>query len=305
MLLPQYEALSAAKIAHFCQRWLSPAQQQQLQQQGQVDCALQLPEGQRLRANFFRQQQGTSLALRLINAQCPVLAELGVPPIVVQLAQQQSGLLLVTGATGSGKSTTLAAMLDYLNQHCYRHIITLEDPVEFIHQSAGCLIQQRELGTDSHSGELALHAALRQDPDVILLGELRDTASIRLALSAAETGHLVMATLHTRGAAEAIARLVDVFSAEEKPYVRTQLADSLQGVIAQKLLPLQGGGRAAIFEILTSSTAVRSLIREGKNHQLATVLQTGSQSGMQTFQQSYTQQQANGFRFAINTEEEI
>ena len=200
-----------------------------------------------------------------------------------------NGLILVTGATGSGKSTTLAAMIDEINRHQPRHILTLEDPIEFLHRSRRSLIQQREIGRDSHSFDTALRAALREDPDVILLGELRDVATIRLALTAAETGHLVLATLHTRSAPQAVERLVDVFPAEEKSYVRAQLAGSLQAVIAQKLMRRPGGGRVAIFEVLTATAAVSNLIREGKTHQLASVLQTGAQSGMQTFEQGLQQ----------------
>ena len=180
-------------------------------------------------------------------------------------------------------------MIDEINRHQPRHILTLEDPIEFLHRSRRSLIQQREIGRDSHSFDAALRAALREDPDVILLGELRDVATIRLALTAAETGHLVLATLHTRSAPQAVERLVDVFPAEEKPYVRAQLAGSLQAVIAQKLMRRPGGGRVAIFEVLTATAAVSNLIREGKTHQLASVLQTGAQSGMQTFEQGLQQ----------------
>ncbi|CAI0866731.1 TPA: type IV pilus twitching motility protein PilT [Serratia fonticola] len=288
------EILTQQQMAAWCQTQLSQTMWQQLQQVGQLDLALALADGTRLRANFFLQNAGVSVALRRIASQCPTLAELTTPEIIPALLQREDGLILVTGATGSGKSTTLAAMIDFINRHQRRHILTLEDPIEFIHRSQRSLIQQRELGRDTHSFDDALRAALREDPDVILLGELRDTATVRLALTAAETGHLVLATLHTRSAPQAVERLVDVFPAEEKAYVRAQLASSLQAVIAQKLLSKPGGGRVAIYEILTATAAVSSMIREGKTHQLVSVLQTGAQSGMQTFEQGLQQRVAQG-----------
>ncbi|CAI2003659.1 type IV pilus twitching motility protein PilT [Serratia plymuthica] len=283
------EILTQERMQQLCGTLLQPPQRQLLQQHGQLDLALTLAGDIRLRANFFLQSLGISIALRLIAGHCPTLAALAAPAIVPALLRREDGLILVTGATGSGKSTTLAAMIDDINQHQRRHVITLEDPIEFMHRSRKSLIQQRELGRDSHSFDEALRAALREDPDVILLGELRDTTTIRLALTAAETGHLVLATLHTRSAPQAVDRLVDVFPAEEKPYVRAQLAASLQAVIAQKLLSRPGGGRVAIFEVLTATAAVSSMIREGKTHQLASLLQTGAQSGMQTFEQGLQQ----------------
>lgn len=288
------EILTQQQMAAWCQTQLSQTMWQQLQQVGQLDLALALADGTRLRANFFLQNAGVSVALRRIASQCPTLAELITPEIIPALLQREDGLILVTGATGSGKSTTLAAMIDFINRHQRRHILTLEDPIEFIHRSQRSLIQQRELGRDTHSFDDALRAALREDPDVILLGELRDTTTVRLALTAAETGHLVLATLHTRSAPQAVERLVDVFPAEEKAYVRAQLASSLQAVIAQKLLSKPGGGRVAIYEILTATAAVSSMIREGKTHQLVSVLQTGAQSGMQTFEQGLQQRVAQG-----------
>ncbi|MEX2976841.1 type IV pilus twitching motility protein PilT [Serratia fonticola] len=288
------EILTQQQMAAWCQTQLSQTMWQQLQQVGQLDLALALADGTRLRANFFLQNAGVSVALRRIASQCPTLAELTTPEIIPALLQREDGLILVTGATGSGKSTTLAAMIDFINRHQRRHILTLEDPIEFIHRSQRSLIQQRELGRDTHSFDDALRAALREDPDVILLGELRDTTTVRLALTAAETGHLVLATLHTRSAPLAVERLVDVFPAEEKAYVRAQLASSLQAVIAQKLLSKPGGGRVAIYEILTATAAVSSMIREGKTHQLVSVLQTGAQSGMQTFEQGLQQRVAQG-----------
>lgn len=270
--------------------WLDAAQLQHWQEQGQIDFALTLACGLRLRASAFAHTRGISLVLRLLPEQCPRLETLGAPPALSELLAEESGLLLVTGATGSGKSTTLAAMVGHLNQRLDGHILTLEDPVEFIHHSERCLIQQREIGR--HCPSFA--AALRQDPDVILLGELRDSETIRLALTAAETGHLVMATLHTRGAAPAVERLIDVFPAEEKDQVRSQLAGSLCAVLAQKLLPARQGGRVALYELLVNTPAVANLIREGKVHQLPGIMQTGMQAGMLTFTQSFQQRVAAG-----------
>ncbi|PWC15800.1 type IV pili twitching motility protein PilT [Brenneria roseae subsp. americana] len=286
--------LCSEQLEQWCAAWLEPVQQQQLRQSGQVDGALTLVDGQRLRVNVFRQRHGLSIALRLIPSSGFSLDALRAPRILSDLLERKDGLILVTGATGSGKSTTLAAMIGALNERHPRHVITLEDPIEFIHTSRQCLIQQREIGQHSVSFAQALRAALREDPDVILLGELRDTETIRLALTAAETGHLVFATLHTRGAAQAVDRLVDVFPGEEKAFVRSQLAACLQAVVAQRLLPMASGGRVALFEVLTATAAVGNLIREGKHHQLPSLIQTGTAAGMQTFEQSHLQRCREG-----------
>ncbi|CAM7495601.1 Type IV pilus assembly protein PilT, pilus retraction ATPase [Citrobacter portucalensis] len=274
--------------------WLNEQQQVQWQEQGQLDFAIALAGSQRLRASAFVHQQGTSLALRLLPLDCPRLDDLQTPDVIPELLRSENGLILVTGATGSGKSTTLAAMVAYLNQHVAGHILTLEDPIEYRYTSQRCLIHQREVGVHCASFAAGLRGALREDPDVILLGELRDAETIRLALTAAETGHLVLATLHTRGAAQAIARLVDTFPAQEKDPVRNQLADSLRAVLSQKLEEDKLGGRVALFELLVNTPAVGNLIREGKTHQLPGVIQTGQQTGMQTFTQSQQQRQAQG-----------
>ncbi|MCV9878479.1 type IV pilus twitching motility protein PilT [Brenneria izbisi] len=286
--------LGSEQLEQWCAIWLEATQQQQLQQYGQVDGALTLANGQRLRVNVFRQRAGLSITMRLIPSSLLSLAALRAPPVLSDLLERRDGLILVTGATGSGKSTTLAAMIAALNERHSRHIITLEDPIEFLHASRQCLIQQREIGQHCASFAQALRAALREDPDVILLGELRDTATIRLALTAAETGHLVLATLHTRSAAQAVDRLIDVFPGEEKAFVRSQLAACLQAVAAQKLLPMPQGGRVALFDILTATAAVSNLIREGKSHQLPSLMQTGAQAGMQTFEQSWRQRCSEG-----------
>ncbi|GKW25162.1 twitching motility protein PilT [Pectobacterium carotovorum subsp. carotovorum] len=286
--------LTPEQVAQWCDVWLEPTQKEQLRQTGQVDGALMLPDGQRLRVNVFRQREGLSVALRIIPFVQPSLDELHVPPVLATLLEKPNGLILITGATGSGKSTTLAAMVGTLNDSSDRHVITLEDPIEFIHTSRRCLIQQREIGAHSASFAQALRAALREDPDVILLGELRDTETIRLALTAAETGHLVLSTLHTRSASQAVDRLIDVFPGEEKAYVRSQLATCLQAVVTQKLLPAAQGGRIALYEVLTATAAVSNLIREGKTHQLPGLIQTGTAVGMQTFEQSYQQRCRDG-----------
>jgi twitching motility protein PilT len=292
--IPQQTALDGDWLETFLQQWLSGVQQDELEASGHVDFAITLQSGVRLRANLFMQRHGLSLALRLIDSQAPNINPLQLPDVVTQLLQLEEGLILITGATGSGKSTTLAALVDSLNREQARHIITLEDPIEFVHHSQRSLIQQREVGAHTVSFQQGLKAALREDPDVILLGELRDSETIRLALTAAETGHLVLATLHTRGATQAVDRLVDVFPAEEKNLVRTQLAGSLKAVLAQRLVPAKNGGRIGLFEVLVATPAVTNLIREGKMHQLPGVLQTGAQSGMQTFAQSEQARQQAG-----------
>lgn len=284
--IPQQSVVEGGWLEAFMQQGLSSVQQAELAGNGHVDFAMTLHSGIRLRANLFRQRCGLSLALRLIASKVPDIASLQLPDVVNQLLQWDEGLILITGATGSGKSTTLAALVHSLNCHQARHIITLEDPIEFQHQSQRSLIQQREVGAHCASFQQGLKAALREDPDVILLGELRDSETIRLALTAAETGHLVLATLHTRGATQAVDRLVDVFPAGEKNLVRTQLAGSLKAVLAQRLVPAKAGGRIGLFEVLVATPAVVNLIREGKMHQLPGVLQTGAQAGMQAFAQS-------------------
>ena len=281
-------------VAQLLKTWLNDEQQGAWWANGHVDFAVTLLSGKRLRASAFVHIHGVSLTLRLLPEECPQLSTLGAPRVIPDLLSSDNGLILVTGATGSGKSTTLAAMVDYLNHHSDGHILTLEDPVEYVYQSQRCLIQQREIGLHCPSFAQALRAALREDPDVILLGELRDSETIRLALTAAETGHLVLATLHTRGAAQAIERLVDTFPAEEKDPVRNQLAGSLRAVLAQKLVRDLQGGRVALFEMLVNTPASANLIREGKTWQLPGVIQTGQQAGMQNFDQSLAERKAQG-----------
>lgn len=252
-----------------------------------VDLAATLPDLGRFRVNAFQQARGPSLVFRLISDSIPNLDALHAPACLKSWATQSAGLILVTGPTGCGKSTLLAALLQHINLHQTSHILTLEDPIEWLHAPVQCLIQQRQLGRDTPDFESGLRAALHEDPDVILIGEMRDTTSIRLALTAAETGHLVLATLHTASAPQAIDRLVDAFPSGEKEGVRHLFAESLVGVLAQTLCPhASGTGRIAAHEVMVGTTAVRHLIREGKVSQLYSQLQTGQSVGMQTLDQS-------------------
>ncbi|MCD1127234.1 PilT/PilU family type 4a pilus ATPase [Jinshanibacter sp. LJY008] len=272
---------------------LTSEQLGQFQQSGQLDFALTI-EGIRLRVNLFQQCDGISAAFRFIQNQIPPPESLGIPDSLIAMSRCLDGLVIIAGATGSGKSTTLAALIAMINRQSARHIITLEDPIEFIHHSDRCLIQQREVGRHVESFSQGLRAALRQDPDIILLGELRDVETIHMALTAAETGHLVFATLHTRSAVQSIERIIDVFPAEEKRFVSTQLANSLQAVVCQQLLPCTKGGRIAAYEVLVNTPAVSNMIREGKHHQLLTLLQTGAVNGMQTMAQCRSRLLLNG-----------
>jgi twitching motility protein PilT len=253
----------------------------------EVDFAIEWADGGRFRVNAFHHQRGTGLVMRAIAQQVPRLGDLHAPALLSSLALKSSGLILVTGPTGCGKSTLLAALLDHANRSLKGHLLTIEDPIEFVHTPLQCAVTQREVGLHTHSFEAALRSALREDPDVILIGELRDLASIRLALTAAETGHLVLASLHTASAPRAVDRIVDVFPAEEKDMVRTMLSESLLAVVAQTLCAREDGqGRIAAHEVMVATPAVRNLIREGKVAQLYSALQTGGQAGMQTLDQS-------------------
>ena len=252
----------------------------------EVDFSFTFPGVGRFRANVFKSLKGTGAVFRHIREGIPTLAEINAPKVLPDLLKS-SGLFLVTGPTGSGKSTTLAAALHHLNQTTKQHIITLEDPIEFIHTSQQCLVTQREVGHHSKSFSYALRAALREDPDVILVGELRDSETIRLALTAAETGHLVLASLHTRSAAASVDRIVDVFEGAEKAMVRTQVSEALIGVVSQMLhRPLQGDKQCAAFEVMVATPAIRHLIREGKTSHIHNAIQTGATYGMQTMAQA-------------------
>lgn len=274
--------LDAPAMQGLLEQIMSAQQQEDFKQRQDLDFAVARPGLGRFRVNAFVQLHGPAAVLRLIPDQVPTLARLQLPEVFQRIAELPAGLVLVTGPTGSGKSTTLAALVDHLNRQRAGHILTLEDPVEFIHSPLRSQLSQREMGRHSQGFAQALRAALRQDPDVIMLGELRDLETIRLALTAAETGHLVLATLHASSAAKAVDRLVDVFASEEKALVRSMLAESLQAVVAQVLVPKMGGGRVAAHEVLLATPAVRNLVREGKVAQLYSAMQTGGALGMQT-----------------------
>jgi twitching motility protein PilT len=251
----------------------------------EVDFSFEIPNVARFRVNAFNQDRGPAAVFRTIPSVVLSLDDLNAPQIFRELVSKPRGLVLVTGPTGSGKSTTLAAMVDYINEKQRSHILTVEDPIEFVHTSKKCLINQRELNKNTHSFDNALRSALREDPDVILVGELRDLETIRLAMTAAETGHLVLATLHTTSAPKTVDRIVDVFPGEEKSMVRSMLSESIQAVIAQTLIKKIGGGRVAAHEIMVGTSAIRNLIREDKIAQMYSMIQTGQADGMQTLDQ--------------------
>ena len=262
---------------------MSDGQRQQFENARQVDFSYSVPRTARMRVNAYLQRGAVSAALRVIPSTIHSLEALGMPAVVHELASLPRGLVLVTGPTGSGKSTTLAAVIDQINTTREEHILTIEDPIEFLHSHKRCLVNQRELGSDATSFAEGLRAALREDPDVILVGEMRDLETISTALTAAETGHLVLATLHTQDAPQTIDRIIDVFPPHQQQHVRVMLSVALQGVVAQQLLPTaDGAGRVPAVEVLVPTPAVRNLIREGKTHQIYSAIQTGAEHGMQT-----------------------
>jgi len=266
---------------------LNDEQKKVFEERRDIDFAFEIPGVSRFRANFFIQQRGAGAVFRLIPNKIISLEDLKMPPVLKELANKEKGLVVVTGPTGSGKSTTLAAMVDHINQTRRGHILTVEDPIEFVHQSKSCLVNQREVGPHTISFAAALRAALREDPDVILVGELRDLETTALAISAAETGHLVLATLHTNSASKTIDRIIDIFPSQQQAQVRTMLSESIEGVVAQSLLPSKDGkGRVAALEVLVGVPALRNLIREDKTVQILSVIQTGAQFGMQSLDQS-------------------
>ena len=278
-----YPVLTPQAVREIVYSILSDEQRKRLENDWQIDFAYSIPNKARFRVNAFYQRASVGAAFRLIPDQMPNLDSLGLPPTIKELTHKPRGFVLVTGPTGSGKSTTLAAMLDLINKERSEHIMTVEDPIEFLHRHQRCIVNQRELGSDAQSFAMALKAALRQDPDVILVGEMRDLETISTALTAAETGHLVFATLHTQDTAQTVDRIVDVFPPEQQQQVRVQLSVTLQGIVTQQLLPtVDGMSRVCAAEVLVPTPAVRNLIREGKTHQIYSALQTGATHGMQT-----------------------
>lgn len=287
--IPDQPLLDPSALMEAVKQLTPTDKQESMQTTLEADFSYEISGGTRFRVNVFFQARGVSVVFRVIPAEVIGFDQLGLPEVMRRLCDLPKGLVLVTGPTGSGKSTTLAAMIDYINAHKKLHVLTLEDPIEFSHQSKQCLIQQREIGAHTRSFNNALRAALREDPDVILVGEMRDMETVRLALTAAETGHLVFATLHTSSAAKTINRIIDVFPAGEKSMVRSMLSESLQAVIAQVLVKRAEGGRVAAHEIMVCTPAIRNLIREDKVPQIVSALQTGVGLGMSTLERSLTE----------------
>jgi twitching motility protein PilT len=282
---PQGEQLlTPADTLAMAQEILSPEHWDAFDQSGDLDCSYSVPGVARFRVNVMRQRGSISLVLRYIPEKIPTFEALGLPAICKTLVAKPRGLVLVTGPTGSGKSTTLAAMIDFINTNEAAHILTMEDPIEFLHRDKRCYVNQREVGSDTRDFNQALRRALRQDPDIILVGEMRDLETIGLAVTAAETGHLVFGTLHTTSAMKTVDRVVNVFPPVQQTMIRMQLAGTLQGIISQSLVPKIGGGRVAALEILLATDAVRAIIREDKMVQLMSAMQTGKKHGMQTLE---------------------
>jgi twitching motility protein PilT len=285
-----YPVLTPTDTREIVYSILSDSQRQKFENNWQLDFAYQIPGKARFRVNAYFQRSAVGAAFRLIPFDVVPLETLGLPPVVAEFANRPRGLVLVTGPTGSGKSTTLASLIDVINASREEHIMTIEDPIEFLHKHKKCMVNQRELGSDAMSFADALKGALRQDPDVILVGEMRDLETIGTAITAAETGHLVFATLHTQDTPQTIDRIIDVFPSEQQGQIRAQLAVALQGIMTQMLLPTaDGAGRTVAAEVLVPTPAVRNLIREGKSHQIYSVLQTGGAQGMQTMDAALSQ----------------
>jgi twitching motility protein PilT len=286
----EYPGLTPTETREIVYSILSNSQRQKFESNWQLDFAYQIPGTARFRVNAYFQRSAVGAAFRLIPFDVVPLETLGLPPVVADFATKPRGLVLVTGPTGSGKSTTLASLIDIINASREEHIMTIEDPIEFLHQHKKCIVNQRELGSDAMSFADALKAALRQDPDVILVGEMRDIETIGTAITAAETGHLVFATLHTQDTPQTIDRIIDVFPAEQQGQIRAMLSVALQGIMTQMLLPTaDGAGRCVAAEVLVPTPAVRNLIREAKTHQIYSVLQTGASHGMQTMDAALAQ----------------
>jgi twitching motility protein PilT len=281
--LENYPRLTPQQTREVVYGILSEDQRKRFETNHQLDLAYAIPNVARFRLNCYMQRGSVSAAFRLVPGEVPALEDLGVPAVLREFTSKPRGFVLVTGPTGSGKSTTLAAMIDLINRERQDHILTIEDPIEFLHRHKRSIVNQREIGSDAESFALGLRAALRQDPDVILVGEMRDLETIATALTAAETGHLVFATLHTQSTAQTVDRIIDVFPPEQQQQVRTQLSVALQGIVTQQLLPtVDGKGRVVACEVLVPNPAVRNLIRESKTHQIYSAIQTAGSIGMQT-----------------------
>lgn len=279
--------LKSDDIAALIKQVLNEEQFKILNEKGEIDTSISSPELGRFRINAFKQRGSYGMALRAVALKIPTMEELGLPSVIKRLARKLRGLILVTGPAGSGKSTTLAAMVDQINRERNCHILTLEDPIEYLHKHNKSIVNQREIGFDSLTFSNALRASLRQDPDVILVGEMRDLETMSIAITAAETGHLVLSTLHTLGAAKTIDRVIDVFPPYQQQQIRVQFASVIEGIISQQLLTkVDNSGRTAAFEIMIATSAIRNLIREGKTHQIQTSIQTGMKFGMQSMDNS-------------------
>nr|WP_132849051.1 type IV pilus twitching motility protein PilT [Serpentinicella alkaliphila] len=266
---------------------LNEEQQKRLEEKGELDLSISTPGRGRFRVNVYKQRGSYTIAMRVIHSQIPSFDELGLPDVLRDLSRKTRGLILATGPTGSGKTTTLASMIDLINSERKCHILTLEDPIEYLHRHNKSLVNQREIGSDTFSFANGLRSALRQDPDVILVGEMRDLETISIAITAAETGHLVLSTLHTLGAAKTIDRIIDVFPPHQQQHIRIQLASVLEGVVSQQLLPRKDeSGRVAAIEVMVANDAIRNLIREGKTHLIQASIQTGVKFGMKTMDHS-------------------
>ena len=288
--MENYDKMMPADTMQIADEVMNEKQKEKLEENGQHDMSFSIPGVGRYRLNVFRQRGSVAMAFRVVATQIPTAESLGIPETVIDLYQKKRGLVLVTGPTGSGKSTTLASIIDRINNNREAHVITLEDPIEFTYQHRMSIVNQREIGTDSNSYANALRAALREDPDVILVGEMRDLETISTAITAAETGHLVLSTVHTIGASNTVDRLIDVFPPHQQQQIRIQLASVIEAIISQQLLPTDGGeSRTAAFEVLHANSAVRNLIREGKSHQLITVMQTNRKLGMITMDDAIIQ----------------
>lgn len=285
----EMDAFNHAEVHALIFDIMNDAQRSEYEENLEIDFSFELPNVGRFRVNAFNQSRGCAAVFRTIPMTIPSFEDISAPEIFEKISNYEKGLVLVTGPTGSGKSTTLAAMVDYINRNHKKHILTIEDPIEFTHPNKKCLVNQREVHRDTHSFEASLRSALREDPDVILVGELRDKETISLALTAAETGHLVFGTLHTSSAAKTIDRIIDVFPGADKDMVRSMMSESLRAVIAQKLLKRNGGGRVACHEVMIATPAIRNLIREDKVAQMLSMIQTGSATGMQTMEQAARQ----------------